>query len=150
MILIVKFVSALRKQNITLSLLYFLGYLIDDRQCLSDILLIQPLSLKQIHKFTNQYGIGLRLIHHKRTWLPVGVDNAECIVLSLMIRIHHVAAFCRKQLCAVRFCVDAAGYLHQANHMARQRVALLYTILFRMIRLPAHLRYHIRRSEKIH
>ena len=46
--------------------------------------------------------------------------------------------------------VDAAGYLHQANHMARQRVALLYTILFRMIRLPAHLRYHIRRSEKIH
>ena len=44
----------------------------------------------------------------------------------------------------------AAGYLHQANHMARQRVALLYTILFRMIRLPAHLRYHIRRSEKIH
>ena len=126
MVLIVKFVSALRKQNITLSLLYFLGYLIDDRQCLSDILLILPLSLKQIHKFTNQYGIGLRLIHHKRTWLPVGVDNAECVVLSLMIRIHDIPAVFWKILCSKCYRMDLSGLIHQINCMKHQRISSFF------------------------
>ena len=64
-VLIIKFITALGKENIAFSLFYLPRHLIDYSDRLAHIFLVQPLSLNQIHEFPHKNSIGLRPVHNE-------------------------------------------------------------------------------------
>ena len=143
-VFVVKLITAFRKQDIFHSIFYIFTHFKNNLHSLTHIIFFQSFSLYQIHKFTDQNGIGFGFIHHQGTGRGMWDHNSKRIIFSLMVRIHDIPLILWEILLTETFGLDLPGTHHERNRMAYQPVTLLFRKFFRMIRLITHTGNHIR------